>query len=164
MTALTTGKECAQNGITGPMLLSYVSPTSAANLPEVETIMNGLLLELVRFKDQHSQCTLKTLYGWTKDLYGKRWPQEEAPTSFAINKSIERLSARLSKLKKQHISFKKDDSLQNSSNRNTFCQTQDYAGVGYYISVLQRNRLMPQRFARNTLASSCAEKVKRCTH
>lgn len=71
MTALTTEKECAQNGITGPMLLSYVSPTSAANLPEVETIMNGLLLELVRFKDQHSQCTLKTLYGWTKDCMGK---------------------------------------------------------------------------------------------
>ena len=111
MAAITAGKECTQNGITGPMLLSYVSPTSAANLPEVETITNGLLLELVRFKDQHLQCTLKTLYRWMKDLYGKRWPQEEAPTSFAINKSIERLSAKLSKLKKQHTSLEKDDSL-----------------------------------------------------
>ena len=37
------------------------------------------------------------------------WPQEEPPTCQAISKSIERLTARLSKLKKQHSTAKKDE-------------------------------------------------------
>lgn len=37
------------------------------------------------------------------------WPQEEPPTCQAISKSIEWLTARLSKLKKQHNTAKKDE-------------------------------------------------------
>ncbi len=44
------------------------------------------------------------------DLYGDKWPQE-APTVQAITKSIERLSARLSKFKKHHASAEKDRSI-----------------------------------------------------
>lgn len=108
------GPECTKSGITTSMLLSYASAESHINvqhLPEVRTVTNELLLELVRFKDRHSQCTFKTLYFWVKELYGKKWPQEEAPTSQAITKSIERLSARLSKLKKLHTTPEKDGAI-----------------------------------------------------
>lgn len=37
------------------------------------------------------------------------WPQEEPPTCQAISKSIEWFTARLSKLKKQHNTAKKDE-------------------------------------------------------
>ena len=109
MTTITPGEQCTKNGITTAMLLSYVSSDAATHPPEVEIITNGLLLQLVRLKDSHSQCTLKTLYAWMKDVYGRKWLQEEAPTSLAINKSIERLSARLTKLKKNHTSAEKDE-------------------------------------------------------
>ena len=54
MTTITPGQQCTKNGITAAMLLSYVSSDAATHLPEVEIITNGLLLELVRFKDSHS--------------------------------------------------------------------------------------------------------------
>lgn len=103
------GPICSKNDITSSMLLSYVSTKSRVHLPEVQTITNELVLELSRFKDRHSQCTFKTLHEWIRALHGSIWPQEEAPTYQAISKSIERLTARLSKLKKQHSTAKKDE-------------------------------------------------------
>ena len=108
MAAVVVGLICSKNGITSSMLFSYVSTKSCVCLPEVQTITNELILELSRFKDQHLQCTFKTLHEWIRALHdGSIWPQEEAPTYQAISKSIERLTARLSKLKKQHSTAKK---------------------------------------------------------
>ena len=110
MAAVVVGLICSKNGITSSMLFSYVSTKSCVCLPEVQTITNELILELSRFKDQHLQCTFKTLHEWIRALHdGSIWPQEEAPTYQAISKSIERLTARLCKLKKQHSTAKKDE-------------------------------------------------------
>ena len=99
------GPECTKNGINVSMLLSYVLKTSTEScvqhLPEVQTVTNELVLELIRFKDRHSQCTFRHFQEWMQHLFGKKWPTE-APTSQAISKSTERLMARLSKLKKLH--------------------------------------------------------------
>ena len=38
---------------------------------------------------------------WLKDLYGSNWPEAQGPTHKAIAKSIERLKAKLTKLKKR---------------------------------------------------------------
>ena len=97
------GQICSQLGIDSSSLLSYLSSQSIKQLPEVdsETISNGLILELLRFKDQHSQCTFKILYSWVRDLYGKSWPYESPPTSKAITKSIRRLMEVSQKFKKE---------------------------------------------------------------
>ena len=107
--AVELGPNCSKNGITSLMLLSYVSTESCVCLPEVQTITNELVFELSRFKDRHSQCTFKTLHEWIRALHESMWPQEEPPTCQAISKSIEWLTARLSKLKKQHNTAKKDE-------------------------------------------------------
>lgn len=80
-------------------LLLYSSPP-VLQLQEVPIISNGLILELLRFKDQHSQCTFKIFYSWLKDLYGKNWPDERPPTSKAITRSVWRLVEVFQKLKK----------------------------------------------------------------
>lgn len=92
---------CSENGLSSSMLLSFVLNEHAA-LPEVHTITNGLVLELIRFKERHPQCTFKVFYAWIKDLYGKKWPDEGAPTIQAITRSVARLTACFSKHKKQH--------------------------------------------------------------
>ena len=97
------GPESTRNGITSSMLLS-----SNSNLLEIDTITNEIVLELARFKDLHPSCTLKSLYSWLKDLFGAKWPEKEEPTSHAVAKSIERLRAQLSNLKKRHTSAQKD--------------------------------------------------------
>ena len=103
------GPNCSKNGITSLMLLSYVSTESCVRLPEVQTITNKLVFKLSRFKDRHSQCTFKTLHEWIRALHGSMWPQEQPPICQAFSKSIEWLTARLSKLKKQHSTAKKDE-------------------------------------------------------
>ena len=85
-------------------LLSYSihnSIHSVVQLPEVHIVSNGLILELLRFKDRHAQCTFKILYCWLQDLYGKNWPHESPPTSKAITKSVRRLMEIFQKLKKE---------------------------------------------------------------
>ena len=104
------GQVCSQLGIDTSSLLSYLSST-IKQLPEVQ-ITNGLILELLRFKDQHSQCTFKVLYLWVRDLYGKAWPSESPPTSKAITKSIRRLMEVYQKLKKSCESTKVAEFLQ----------------------------------------------------
>ena len=108
------GPECTKNGINVSMLLSYVLKTSTEScvqhLPEVQTVTNELVLELIRFKDRHSQCTFRHFQEWMQHLFGKKWPTE-APTSQAISKSTERLMARLSKLKKLHSTVEKDGTI-----------------------------------------------------
>ena len=69
MAAVAVGQICSKNGIMFSMLLSYVSTKSCVCLPEVQTITNELILQLSRFKDQHSQCTFKTLHEWIRALY-----------------------------------------------------------------------------------------------
>ena len=49
-------------------LLSY-SIHPVVQLPEVHIVSNGLILELLRFKDQHAQCTFKTLLLVTRSLW-----------------------------------------------------------------------------------------------
>ena len=71
-------------------LLSY-SIHPVVQLPEVDIVSNGLILELLRFKDRHAQCTFKILYSWLQDIYGKNWSHESPPTSKAITKSVRRL-------------------------------------------------------------------------
>ena len=92
------------------MLLSYASTDPVQHLPEVQKITNNLIFELTRFKDRHSQCTFRTFHDWLRKLYGKNWP-EEAPTVQAITKSIDRLGARLCKLKKQHTTAEKEKTI-----------------------------------------------------
>ena len=95
------GPECTKCMITTSMLFTSKS------LPEVSSVTNALILELVKFKDRH-QCTFKVM---CKDLYGNSWPQQQAPTTQAITKSIERLCFRLEKLKKQHTGVEKEETI-----------------------------------------------------
>ena len=56
------GPQCTVYGITSSALLSYAFPISYVQvLPEVEQVTNEIVLELVKFKDMHSQCTYRTL-------------------------------------------------------------------------------------------------------
>ena len=99
-------------GVKKEMLLSYVNcPEEHVSVPHISTVSNRLLLELVRFKNEHAQCTFRILYCWVQDLFGINWP-EEPPTLQSFTKSIERLQARLDKLKKQHTSTKKDSNIE----------------------------------------------------
>jgi len=96
------GPECTKHDIKSSMLLSD------CDLPELESVTNGLILELVRFKERHSQCTFRKLFKWIKDLFGTKWP-EQAPNQQAVIQSIKRLSAGLSKLKKCSTSSTEKD-------------------------------------------------------
>ena len=101
------GEICSQTGINLSSLLSYLSPRATKQLPEIQNISNRLVLQLLIFKDQHSQCTFKVLYLWLRDLYGKMWPHEAPPTSKAITKSIRRLMEVYQKLQKEKINRSK---------------------------------------------------------
>ncbi len=57
------------------------------------------------FKDQNPGCTYRTFYGWIQSLFGETW---RPPTLQAFTKSVERLKAKLTKLKKQHSSSDKE--------------------------------------------------------
>lgn len=156
------GPNCCKNGITSPMLLSYVSTESCVRLPEVPTITNELILELSRFKDRHSQCTFKTLHEWIRALHGSMWPQEEPPTYQAISKSIERLTAWVS-LKNNTVLRRKMKSSQNFFNKSMFCQSLDFIKAEYYTSVQQRSQLVPknqwmtQTFKFKNLSKKCTQ-------
>lgn len=92
--------------------MSYVGEQShIQRLPELATVSNGLIIELIKFKYQYPECTYKTVFLWVRDLYGERWPQPDSPTGQAIAKSITRVEAILSKLRKQHSSLKKEKSI-----------------------------------------------------
>lgn len=96
------------------MLLSYVEAGGdqcIQHLPRLPTVTNELILELIKFKNQHSECTYKTFHCWLIDIYGEQWPQPDSPTYQAITRSVERLNARLTKIKKQHSSSKKEETL-----------------------------------------------------
>ena len=96
--ACTLGPECVKIGVREETLLSYLRQSqSKESVSEIRKISNGLLLELVKFKDQHADCTFRTLYCWVQDLFGKRWPEETAPTLQAFTKSMERLIAKKTK-------------------------------------------------------------------
>ena len=89
---VNVGKVCFRVGIDPSSLLSYVSAPVAVQLPEIQASSNTLILELLRFKDQHSQCTFKVFYCWLKEVYGgKNWLDETPPTPKAITRSVRRL-------------------------------------------------------------------------
>ena len=96
-------------GINEQMLLSYTNDSNVQHLSEVSfvNVTNELVMELAKFKHRHPECTCKTLYFWIKDIFGDQWPLPDSPTCQAVAKSIERLNARLLKLKKQHSSVNK---------------------------------------------------------
>lgn len=104
---MAVGPECTKRGIYAAQLLSYLSKDTTEHLMELDLVTNALVLELAHFKDKHSQLTFKLLHSWVKELFGTSWP-EQPPTHQAISRSIERLSAKLSKLKKQSSSEEKD--------------------------------------------------------
>ena len=92
------GPECTKRGIKISMLFNDHL------ISKVQDVTNGLVLELASFKDKHRDCsTFNHFYKWIQDLFGTDWP-EQAPNQQAIKQSIKRLSARLSKLKKQPAS------------------------------------------------------------
>ena len=95
---------CAQN------VSMLLSTDHQHIIPELEIVTNELVLELCKFKDQHN-CTYKDFYAWIKSCYGKKWPEEQTPTHQAIAKSAERLKAKVSKLKKQHDTNEKVESI-----------------------------------------------------
>ena len=68
-------------------------------------------MELVKFNNQHAECSCKIFYQWMVDLYGDKWPQPDSPTCSALIKSVERLNARLVKMKKQHTSELKEEAI-----------------------------------------------------
>ena len=112
MSTSSVGPECTRVGVKNEMLLSYVNcPEERVSVPHISTISNRLLLELVRFKNEHAQITFRILYCWVQDLFGINWP-EEPPTLQSLTKSIERLQARLAKIKKQHSGTKKDSDVE----------------------------------------------------
>ena len=88
------------SGIRESMLLSE----SEIHLHEIPMITN----ELMKFKNLHSECTFKTFQRWLEDIYGGKWPQPESPTCQAFTKCIERLNARLVRIKKQRNCLEKD--------------------------------------------------------
>ena len=88
------------------MLLSH-SPQHP--LPEVSVVTNGLILDLVKFRNEHSGITYKVFYQWVEEIYGEKWPYPESPTCEAIVRCVERLTAKLIKIKKQHSSVEKDE-------------------------------------------------------
>ncbi len=59
-------------------------------------------------KDQNPGCTFRTFYRWIQSLFGETWPKEYPPTLQAKVLSVERLKAKLAKLKKQHSSSDKE--------------------------------------------------------
>ena len=77
-------------------------------IPEVSVITNGLILDLLKFKYEHSQITFKIFYQWVQEIYGEKWPQPELPTCQALTRCVERLTAKLTKIKKQHSSVEKE--------------------------------------------------------
>ena len=87
------------NGFDCSSLLSYLSKP-IKQLPQVERVSNQLILELLTFKDQHSQCNFKVLYAWLMDLYGEAWPHESPSTVKAITRSVCRLMKIYQKLDK----------------------------------------------------------------
>ena len=109
----TDRAELSKNGMNELMLLSYIpdKQTELEPLPQLSTISNGLILELVDFKHQNSKCTFKTVYCWIRELYGVNWPPNSPPTCQAVTRSIERLTARLQKVKKMCSCEKKDEML-----------------------------------------------------
>ena len=100
-------------GLSESMLLSYVESGDmcSKHLPQLPAVTNELILELVKFKNKHSECTYKTFHRWLIDIYGERWPQPDSPTYQAITRSVERLNARLTKIKKQHSCGEKEEVL-----------------------------------------------------
>ena len=97
--------ECLKSGLTESMLLSH---SLQHPLPEVSVITNGLIPDLVKFKNEHHGITYKVLYQWVEEIYGE-WPYPESPTCEAIVRCIERLTAKVIKIKKQHSSVEKDE-------------------------------------------------------
>ena len=107
-TNTSLGPECQANGISASMLLSYVPRIDdKQQLPQVPVSIK-LIFELEMFKDQNPGCTFRTFYGWIQSLFGETWPEENPPTLQAFTKSVERLKAKLAKLKKQHSSSDKE--------------------------------------------------------
>ena len=64
-------------------------------------VSNKVVINLFRKQDKDCDYTLKTAYGWLRDKYGDRWP-EEPPSVQAVSTSVKRAEARLTRLKKQH--------------------------------------------------------------
>ena len=97
----------------GIVLLSYLGDPaeSVQHLEELPFVTNELVLSLIKFKHLHPKCTFNVVYRWIRDIYGEKWPLPDSPTCQAIIRCIESLTARFSKLKKQHTSSKKDMAL-----------------------------------------------------
>ena len=84
---------------------NYVSQTGndTQRLPLVSNQLYSLRIGYIQ------GCTFRTLYGWMiRGVFGETWPEEGPPTLQAFTKSVERLKAKLTKLKKQHTGSDKE--------------------------------------------------------
>jgi len=63
--ASSAESECAKIGIKDDDLLSYVKSKDSAlkPLPEIQSVTNGLVLELLRFKDSHDARLIHVILG-----------------------------------------------------------------------------------------------------
>ena len=113
MCILSLSESVLENyGIDEKVLLSYLGdPEGVQHLEELPFVTNELVFSLVKFKHLHPKCTFNVVYHWIRDIYGEKWPLPDSPTCQAIIRCIERLTARFSKLKKQHTSSDKDIAL-----------------------------------------------------
>lgn len=119
---------CHENGIHSGMLLSWQEdPDHRQSLTKLEKITNEIVLELCKVKDQHND-SFQALHCWLKELHGRNWPAEQAPSYQAITRCTSRLSARLNKLKKQH-----DDQPKKHKSISTFLQLEfALPSMGYH--------------------------------
>ena len=93
--------ELVRNGLSEAMLLSRKP------LPEIVSITNSTILDLIKFKNDHG-IAFNVFYCWLEEIYGEKWPYPDPPTCPAIIKCVDRLFAKSVKIKKQRSSQSKE--------------------------------------------------------
>lgn len=133
------GPLCTRSGIYSSMLTNRLDDPQ---LPELEHVTVGLVLELAQFKDNHIQFSFKDTYQWIKCLFGSKWPDSCPPTSQAVAKSIERLAVRYSKMKKTPKSVSlREDKISEFLRMISYFRCSDSRKVKLFISV-QPNHML----------------------
>lgn len=80
-------------------------------------VSNKEVLDLFKYKDCHAEITDKVAYEWVKNMYGDNWP-ETPPTVASLKQSVVRLRCKLSKIKKQKYSEKRDTEIESFLQRD----------------------------------------------
>ena len=101
-TSIKTMGSRLEEVVTTDTLFRFIDD-SDVEIPPVSDVQvtNGLVLDLYHFMNGHQQCTFYTLRLWLRWLLQEKWPTGNVPAVNSIRQSVLRLSARLSKLKKE---------------------------------------------------------------